>query len=142
MVTSDELASTTGYCCSLELVWDEALNATAVTDRGMVRIGPDASLTPHHLLALAASSELMTTVLTAAAARGVAIQGYVSSVRLRGSSDQTPDLALAPCVVVASDQDRERIEALWPEAVNRTPTLRLLGPHVQLEPTVRVAPRT
>lgn len=127
--------------CSLELVWDEDLNATAVTERGApIRIGPAASLSPPHLLALAASSCLMTTLLTLAGEAGVSLQGYVSSARLRETPGTVPDVALAPCVVVGSDADRRRIEQLWPQAIERSPTLRLLGTHLQVEPTVRVVP--
>jgi organic hydroperoxide reductase OsmC/OhrA len=61
-------------------------------------MGPAANLSPQHLLALAASSCLMTTFLGLAGEAGVAVQGLGS------------------------------------------PTLRLLGTHLQIEPTVRVVP--
>jgi organic hydroperoxide reductase OsmC/OhrA len=126
--------------CSLELVWDEDLNATAVTEQGApIRVGPAASLSPPHLLGLAASSCLMTTLLTLAAEHGVQVQGYVSSARLHETTSGV-DVALAPCVVVGSDTDRTQIEQLWPQAIERSPTLRLLGAHLQVEPTVRVLP--
>jgi uncharacterized OsmC-like protein len=55
------------HCSSLELVWDEDLDATAVTEQGApIKVGPAARLSPAHLLALAASSCLMTTLLTLA----------------------------------------------------------------------------
>ena len=130
-----------GCHCSLELVWDEDLNATAVTEQGApIRIGPAANLSPQHLLALAASSCLMTTLLTLAGEAGVPVQGYVSSARLRETPGGAPDVALAPCVVVGSDADRQQVEQLWPRAVERSPTLRLLGAHLHVEPTVRVVP--
>jgi organic hydroperoxide reductase OsmC/OhrA len=125
--------------CSLELVWDEDLNATAVTERGTpIRVGPAASLSPPHLLALAASSCLMTTLLRLASEAGVSVQGYVSSARLKETPGEAPEVALAPCVVVESEADRGRIELLWRQAIKLSPTLRLLGAHVQVEPTVRV----
>src|SRR3989338_9187128 len=124
---------------SLELVWDEDLNATAVTERGEpLRIGPAVSRSPQHLLALAASSCLMTTLLTLAAEAGIPVQGYVSSARLRETAGAPPEIALAPCVVVESDVDRRRIERLWPQAIERSPPLRLLGGHLHVEPAVRV----
>lgn len=131
-----------GECgCSLELVWDDNLDATAVTDQGTpIRVGPAANLSPQHLLALAASSCLMTTLLTLAADEGVPVEGYVSSVRLRERPGGPPELAIAPCVVVSSDADSKRIGPLWREAVDRSPTLRLLGSHLQVEPEVRVIP--
>jgi organic hydroperoxide reductase OsmC/OhrA len=127
--------------CSLELVWDEDLNATAVTERGEpIRVGPAASLSPQHLLALAASSCLMTTFLRLAGDAGVSVQGYVSSARLCETPGAEPEVALAPCVVVESDTDRARVEQLWPQAIEHSPTLRLLGTHLQIEPSVRVVP--
>ena len=128
--------------CSLELVWDEDLNATAVTERGApIRVGPAASLSPQHLLALAASSCLMTTLLRLAAEAGVSVEGYVSSARLKETPGGAPEVAIAPCVVVQSDGDRGRMEQLWPQAIEQSPTLRLFGAHFQVEPTVRVVPR-
>jgi uncharacterized OsmC-like protein len=125
--------------CSLELVWDEDLDATGVTEQGApIKVGPAARLSPAHLLALAASSCLMTTVLTLAREAGVSVQGYVSSARLGQTPGAVPDVALAACVVVASDADRQQIEQLWPRAVERSPTLRLLSAHLHVEPTVRV----
>jgi len=127
--------------CSLELVWDEDLNATAVTEGGEpIRVGPAARLSPQHLLALAASSCLMTTLLRLAREAGIDVEGYVSSARLRETAGEPPEVALAPCVVVESDEDRERIEELWPQALELSPTVLLLGTHLQVEPTVRVAP--
>jgi organic hydroperoxide reductase OsmC/OhrA len=125
--------------CSLELVWDADLDATAVTEQGApIKVGPTARLSPAHLLALAASSCLMTTLLTLAAQAGVSVQGYVSSARLRETPGAVPDVALAACVVVASDADRQQIEELWPQAVEQSPTLRLLSTHLHVEPTVRL----
>ena len=127
--------------CRLDLVWDDDLNATAFTADGRaIRVGAAASLSPQRLLALAASSGLMMTFLELAAEAGVPVQGYVSSARLRETTGGEPELALVPCVVVLSDEDCARIERLWDDAVRRSPTLRLLGAHVQVEPTVRVVP--
>lgn len=124
---------------SLELVWDEGLDATAVTEQGApIKVGPTAKLSPAHLLALAASSCLMTTLLTLAGQAGVSVQGYVSSARLRETPGAVPDVALAACVVVGTDADRQQIEQLWPQAVERSPTLRLLSAHLHVEPTVRL----
>jgi organic hydroperoxide reductase OsmC/OhrA len=128
-----------GCHCSLELVWDEDLDATAVTEQGApIKVGPAASLSPAHLLGLAASSCLMTTLLTLAREAGVSVEGYVSSARLRQTPGAIPDVALAVCVVVGSDADRQQIEQLWPQAVERSPTVRLLSAHLQVEPTVRL----
>jgi organic hydroperoxide reductase OsmC/OhrA len=96
------------HCSSLELVWDEDLDATAVTEQGApIKVGPAARLSPAHLLALAASSCLMTTLLTLARKAGVSVQGYVSSARLGQTPGAVPDVALAACVVVTSDADRQ-----------------------------------
>jgi hypothetical protein len=80
----------------------------------------------------------MTTLLTLARETRISVQGYVSSARLRETPGAVPDVALAACVVVASDADRQQIEQLWPQAVERSPTLRLLSAHLHVEPTVRV----
>lgn len=139
MPLSDVNDRSGGCHCSLELVWDEDLDATAVTEQGApIKVGPAVRLSPAHLLALAASSCLMTTLLTLAREAGVSVQGYVSSARLRETPGTVPDVALAPCVVVASEPDRQQIEQLWPQAVEGSPTLRLLSAHVQVEPTVRL----
>jgi organic hydroperoxide reductase OsmC/OhrA len=128
-----------GCHCSLELVWDADLDATAVTEQGApIKVGPTARLSPAHLLALAASSCLMTTLLTLAREAGISVQGYVSSARLGQTPGAVPDVALAACVVVASDADRRQIEQLWPQAVEGSPTLRLLSAHLHVEPSVRV----
>ena len=137
-----DLDEPTAEChCILGLVWDEDLNATAITERGApIRIGPAASLSPQHLLALTASSCLMTTLLTLAAEAGVSVEGYVSSARLRETPGGTPEVALAPCVVVLSHEDRKQIDQLWHQAIERSPTLRLLGAHLHVEPAVLVVP--
>lgn len=137
-----DLGEPTTEChCSLGLVWDEHLNATATTELGAsIRVGPAASLSPQHLLALAASSELMTALLTLAADAGVSVEGYVSSARLRETPAGTPDVALVVCVVVPSHEDRIQIEPLWDQAIERSSTLRLLGSHLKVEPVVRVVP--
>jgi len=77
--------------CTLELIWDEDLNATALTGAASpIRIGPAVNLLPHQLLALAASSSLMTSFLELAAASCVPVQGYVSSARLREAAQLSP----------------------------------------------------
>lgn len=129
--------------CTLELIWDEDLNATALTGAaGPVRIGPAANLLPHQLLAMAASSLVMTSFLNLAAATGVPVQGYVSSARLREGADGEPELALTPCVVVSSEDDGRLVAGLWPEAVRYSRTLGLLRDRLRVEPAVRVAPPT
>lgn len=126
----------------LDLVWDDDLNATAIGPNGTpIRTGAAASLRPEQLLAFAVSGCLMTAFLQLAAGANVAVQGYVSSARIvRDTSDAAPGLTLVPCVVVQSDSDRERLEPLWGEAIRRSPALQLLGPHLHLEPAVRVVP--
>jgi organic hydroperoxide reductase OsmC/OhrA len=120
-------------------VWDEDLDATAVTEQGApIKVGPAARLSPAHLLALAASTCLMTTLLTLAREARITVQGYVSSARLRQTPGTVPDITLAACVVVASDADRQQIGQLWPKAVEQSPTLRLVSDHLHVEPTVRV----
>ena len=77
---------------TLELAWDDDLNATALTGGAEpIRIGPAVNLLPHQLLALAASSSLMTSFLNLAAATGVPVQGYVSSARVRDGAGGEPD---------------------------------------------------
>jgi hypothetical protein len=127
--------------CTLELVWDDDLNATAFTaEGGSVRVGPEANLSPPHVLALAASSCLMTMLLQAAAEAGVLVEGYLSSARVHYSADGTCNLALAPCVVVTSETDRVRMDSVWEAAIQRSPALRLFGERLQIEPVVRVVP--
>jgi len=126
--------------CTLELIWDEGLNATALTGASSsICVGPAMNLLPHHLLALAASSSLMTAFLDLAGAARVPVQGYVSSARLDYRGDGDPELALAPCVVVSSQDDAQCVAKLWPEAVERSPALRILRHRLRVEPTVRVA---
>jgi hypothetical protein len=126
---------------TLELIWDEDLNATALTDGAApIRIGPAVNLLPHQLLALAASSSLMTSFLNLAAATGVPVQGYVSSARVREGAGGEPELALTPCVVVSSETDAGLVAELWREAVRYSRTLGLLRDRLRVEPAVRVAP--
>jgi hypothetical protein len=129
--------------CTLELIWDEDLNATALTGGASpIRIGPAVNLLPHQLLALAASSSLMTSFLNLAAATGIPVTGYVSSARLRPGADGEPELALTPCAVVSSEDDRRLAADLWPEAVRYSRTLELLRDRLRIEPAVRVASPT
>ena len=128
---------------TLELVWDDDLNATALTGGAEpIRIGPAVNLLPHQLLALAASSSLMTSFLNLAAATGVPVQGYVSSARVREGAGGEPELALTPCVVVSSETDAGLVAELWREAIRYSRTLGLLRDRLQVEPVVRVAPPT
>jgi hypothetical protein len=126
---------------TLELIWDDDLNATALTGGAEpIRIGPAVNLLPHQLLALAASSSLMTSFLNLAAATGVPVQGYVSSARVREGAGGEPELALTPRVVVSSETDAGLVAELWREAVRYSRTLGLLRDRLRVEPAVRVAP--
>ena len=128
---------------SLELIWDEDLNATALTGAAApIRIGPAVNLLPDQLLALAASSSLMTSFLNLAAASGVPVQGYVSSARVREAADGEPELVLTPCVVVSSETDGRLVTELWREAVRYSRTLGLMRDRLRVEPAVRVVPST
>jgi hypothetical protein len=98
------------------------------------------NLLPHQLLALAASSSLMTSFLNLAAATGVPVQGYVSSARVREGAGGEPELALTPRVVVSSETDAGLVAELWREAVRYSRTLGLLRDRLRVEPAVRVAP--
>ena len=138
---SAECQRASGECrCSLDLVWDNDLNATAFTAEGRtIHVGPDANLSASHLLALAASTCLMTTLLQLAADAGITIHGYLSSARVHHQPDGA-ELALAPCVVITAEADREMMERLCQQAIDCSPTLRLFMAHLQVEPVVRVVP--
>ena len=141
-MTMGELDRTTAES-TLELIWDEDLNATALTGGAApIRIGPAVNLFPHQLLALAASSSLMTSFLNLAAATGVPVQGYVSSARVCDGAGGGPELALTPCVVVSSETDAGLVTELWREAVRYSRTLELLRDRLRVEPVVRVAAPT
>lgn len=123
--------------CSLALVWEDDLNATAITGRGAaVQIGPAANLSSHDLLAMAVSLSLMAALFALARDAGITVHGYVSSARVR-DADGRLMLALAPCVVVHSSTERTQIEPLWRRAVEQSPMLRLLGDALQIEPSTR-----
>ena len=143
-MTMCQCDQTTDECgCTLELIWDEDLNATALTGGASpIRIGPAVNLLPHQLMALAASSSLMTSFLELAAATGVPVEGYVSSARLRAGTNGEPELALTPCVVVSSENDGRLVADLWREAVRYSRTLGVLRDRLRIEPVVRVAPPT
>lgn len=141
-MTMCELDRTTAES-TLELIWDEDFNATALTGGAApIRIGPAVNLLPHQLLALAASSSLMTSFLKLAVATGVPVQGYVSSARVREGAGGEPELALTPCVVVSSETDAGLVAELWREAVRYSRTLELLRDRLRIEPVVRVAAPT
>jgi hypothetical protein len=143
MTMSQSDRTTDEHGCTLELVWDEDLNATAFTGGALpIRIGPAVNLLPHQLLALSASSSLMTSFLDLAGANGVPVEGYVSSARLREGANGEPELTLTPCVVVSSEEDRRLVADLWPQAVRYSRTLGVLRDRLRIEPAVCVAPPT
>ena len=95
-----------------ETVWSASLagTGTAAADRSL-KVGREGEWEPEHLLLLAAESSFMSTVLALAAHAGITVLGYVSSGHLDvpNDADALPLVSLAPCVVVATSEDAERI---------------------------------
>ncbi len=124
-----------------ELVWDANRTGTALNECGCsMGVGHPADWTPEHLLAVAASSCLMSTFFKFAAGEGLDVLGYVSTSRLEvlPEGDAPLRLVVMPCIVVASDADGRAARALLEEAFRRSPVNGALAPHVTIEPEIRV----
>lgn len=128
-----------------ETVWNAGLagTGTAATDRSLT-VGREGEWEPEHLLLLAAESSFMSTVLALAAQSGITVLGYVSSGHLDVTNDAEalPQVSLAPCVVVATPEDAERIAGLGRQAEQASIVARLLGDRLRVTFDVRSVPGT
>jgi organic hydroperoxide reductase OsmC/OhrA len=126
-----------------ETVWNAGLSATGVAgDDRSLTVGRDGDWPPEQLLLLAAESCFMSTLLTLAADEGVDVLGYVSSAHLNVPSlpAEMPVISLAPCVVVASDEDAARIASCTRRAERESPVARLLGSQLRVAVDIRRLP--
>ena len=129
--------------CTLELIWDEDLNATALTGAASPISDRSRRESPAAPAAGPGGVERADDVVSdLAAATGVPVDGYVSSARLLEGLAGGTELTLTPCVVVSSEADGRLVTALWPEAVRYPRTLRLLRDRLRIEPAVWIAPPT
>ena len=98
-----------------EIVWNAGLTGTGTAAAGRsLTVGREGEWEPEYLLLLAAESSFMPTMLALAAHAGVTVLGYVSSGHLNVPDDAEalPRVSLAPCIVVATSEDAERIAGL------------------------------
>ena len=126
---------------STEIVWDNGESGTAVTEGGAsLNVGPGSEWAAEHLLALAAATCLMTTFLHLAAEEGLQVLGYVSSGSLEvpPDPDQVPRVVLAPCIVIARDDDADAARRLCLRGQRESPVCRTLGRCLYLAPTFKV----
>jgi hypothetical protein len=126
-----------------ETVWNAGLTGTgtAGADRSL-KVGRDGEWQPEYLLLLAAESSFMSTMLALAAHTGVTVLGYVSSGHLDVPDDfeALPRVSLAPCVVVGTAGDAERIADLGRRAERASIIARLLGDRFRVTLDVRCVP--
>jgi len=126
---------------STEIVWDNGESGTAVTEAGAsLTVGPGSEWAAEHLLTLAAATCLMTTFLHLAAEEGLQVLGYVSSGRLEVPPDpeEVPRVVLAPCIVIARNDDTHAARRLCHQGRRQSPVCRTLGRRLHLAPTFTV----
>jgi organic hydroperoxide reductase OsmC/OhrA len=130
---------------AIELVWDADQEATAVPWRppwegSVIQVGPKAGWLPAHLVTLAAASGFMSTLLQLATVAGVSILGYVSMSKLHVPTDRRllPTITLAPCIVVASTEDADKVAALCQQASDLCEVCRALQGRLEVVPDTQV----
>lgn len=128
-----------------ELIWDTGTDGTAIPRELPLRatplqVGPEGGWLPVHLMAAAAAGSFMSSLLRLAAEAGLCVLGFVSNSRLRipGDPSERPTLALEPCIVIASEQEVERMRELCEQAVQDSDMCRMLEDRVDLEPDIQV----
>jgi organic hydroperoxide reductase OsmC/OhrA len=125
---------------STETVWNAGLEGTSVANDGRsLTVGRDGEWAPEYLLLLAAESCFMSTLLALARQAGLDVLGYVSKGHLATvpPHPDAPIVALTPCVVVASDDDVERIAKLAAQVTRTSVVARLLGDRLRVNLDVR-----
>lgn len=126
-----------------ETVWNAGLAGTGVAgnDRSLT-VGHEGDWVPEHLLLLAAESCFMSMLLSLASAAGITVLGYVSSGHFEVPDDiqLAPSVSLAPCIVVASDADAERIAACAKQAEKDSVVAQLLGSRLRITIDIRRLP--
>ena len=128
---------------STETVWNAGLSGTGSCGEGQsLTIGHDAEWCPEHLLLFAAEGCFMSTLLTLALDAGIDVLGYVSTGRLHVPPEplSRPTLSLAPCIVVATDDEARRVRRLVGQAVEASTVARLLGDRLTVAADVRAVP--
>jgi organic hydroperoxide reductase OsmC/OhrA len=130
---------------AIELVWDADQEATAVPSHpawqgSVIQVGPKAGWLPAHLVTLAAASGFMSTLLQMAETAGVPILGYVSISKLHVPTDRRslPTITLAPCIVVASAEDADKVAELCQQASELCEVCRALQGRIQVVPDTQV----
>ncbi len=123
----------------VELVWDSGQAATAKTASGAsLTIGDPSGYSPTDLVALGAAADLMQAFLSASAAAGVPILGYMANATFQASHDERPPRLRVRSFVVGSGEVSEReLEALADEAARTSQVTRLLGDRCEAEWDVR-----
>jgi organic hydroperoxide reductase OsmC/OhrA len=130
---------------AIELVWDADQDATAVPwqppwQGSTIQVGPKAGWLPAHLMTLAAASGFMSTLLQLAETAGVPVLGYVSISKLHVPTDRRslPTITLAPCIVVASTEDADKIATLCQQASDLCEVCRALQGRLEVVPDTQV----
>lgn len=109
-----------------ELVWDVAARATASAEGAEpLRIAGLHGWSPEGLLAAAAAASVMTRFLALAASAHLEVLGYVSNEHA-SPGGCGPQIDLAPCIVVSSDDDAARARALFAAALDEADISRAL----------------
>jgi organic hydroperoxide reductase OsmC/OhrA len=128
-----------------ELIWDTGTDGTAIPREVPLRavplqIGPESGWLPAHLIALAAAGCFMSSLLRLAEEARVGVLGFVSNCRLRIPCHPSgrSTLVLEPCIVVASEDEVERMRSLCERAVRSSDICRMLEDRVHLEPDIQV----
>jgi organic hydroperoxide reductase OsmC/OhrA len=129
----------TEFTTTAQVVWDTGGSGIAMTPDGeTMRLGDTGEWTPDALLALAAASALMQTVLRMASDADIDILGYVSTVRVESAAETSlPCIQLCPCVVISNDEEEALVRELCRRAAEQSPIARLLGTRLLVEPLVQ-----
>ena len=123
-----------------ELVWDVAARATASAEGAEpLRIAGLHGWSPEGLLAAAAAASVMTRFLALAASAHLEVLGYVSNEHASpGGPGCGPQIDLAPCIVVSSDDDAARARALFAAALDEADVSRALRQPLRADVRVSV----
>jgi organic hydroperoxide reductase OsmC/OhrA len=120
----------------VELVWDDRTVGTATTPRGRsILVGDAAEFSPDELLATAAASCLMRTLVRLADGAGIKLLGFTAGADVNGDCQRgdVPSVHLWVHLVVSDAVPAPRIAALWTRAVRQSPLARLLGGRLVIE---------
>jgi hypothetical protein len=120
-----------------ELFWETDDECIVQAGNVVVTAGEHESWTPEHLLVGGLAASIMGSFLRLAHRAGITVLGYASQQRIERFPDaEDPEIVLAPCIVVRTDDEVRRARLLFGDAVVESSVAGMLKCPRRFEPHI------